>query len=42
MSYCPPETNHVVGQRVARALDVPWVPFFGDMWGFFLARLPGL
>jgi hypothetical protein len=41
MSYCPPETNHVVGQRVARALDVPWVPFFGDMWGFFLARLPG-
>jgi hypothetical protein len=40
LSYCPPESNHIVGQRVARALHVPWVPFFGDLWGFFLAPLP--
>jgi hypothetical protein len=40
VSYCPPESNHVVGGRIARALDVPWVPIFGDLWGFFLAPLP--
>ena len=40
MSYCPPETNHVVGRRIARALDVPWIPFFGDLWGFFLDHSP--
>jgi hypothetical protein len=35
MSYCPPETNHLVGRRLARHLGVPWVPFFGDLYGFF-------
>jgi glycosyltransferase involved in cell wall biosynthesis len=42
MSYCPPETNHVVAHRLARRLDVPWVPFFGDLYGFLEARLPAL
>ncbi len=40
MSYCPPETNHVVARRLARRLDVPWVPFFGDLYGFLEAPLP--
>ena len=38
VTYCPPESNHIVGQRIARTLDVPWVPFFGDLWGFLLPR----
>ncbi len=40
LTYCPPETNHLVGGRIARALGVPWIPFFGDLYGFFLAPLP--
>jgi glycosyltransferase involved in cell wall biosynthesis len=40
ITYCPPETNHLVGQRLARALRVPWIPFFGDLWEFFLAPFP--
>lgn len=40
LSYCPPVTNHLVGRRLARRLDVPWVPFFGDLYGFFLDHLP--
>jgi hypothetical protein len=39
ITYCPPETNLVVGSRLARRLRVPWIPFFGDLYGFFLARL---
>jgi glycosyltransferase involved in cell wall biosynthesis len=42
MSYCPPVTNHVVGYRLARRLGVPWVPFFGDLYGFLQPRLPTL
>lgn len=40
MSYCPPETNHLVARRLALRLDVPWVPFFGDLDGFLDAPLP--
>lgn len=40
ISYCPPETNHVVGSRLARRLGVPWVPFFGDLYGFLKPSLP--
>ena len=40
MSYCPPETNHVVAHRLARRLDVPWVAFFGDLYGFIEKHLP--
>jgi len=40
VSYCPPETNHVVGRRLARLLGVPWVPFFGDLYGFLESPLP--
>lgn len=40
MSYCPPETNHVVGHQLALRLGVPWVAFFGDMYGFLDAALP--
>jgi hypothetical protein len=36
ITYCPPETNHIVGSRLARSIGVPWVPFFGDLYGFFL------
>jgi glycosyltransferase involved in cell wall biosynthesis len=39
LTYCPPETNLVVGSRLARILGVPWIPFFGDLYGFFLAPL---
>jgi hypothetical protein len=39
LTYCPPETNHVVGSRIARATGVPWLAFFGDLHGFFLAPL---
>ena len=42
MSYCPPETNHVVARRIARRLGVPWVPFFGDLYGFLDPPLPAL
>jgi glycosyltransferase involved in cell wall biosynthesis len=42
MSYCPPETNHIVARRLARRLGVPWVPFFGDMYGFLESPLPAL
>lgn len=42
MSYCPPETNHVVAHHLARRLDVPWVPFFGDLYGFLEPALPPL
>jgi glycosyltransferase involved in cell wall biosynthesis len=44
LTYCPPESNHVVGHRIARALGLPWIPFFGDLWGFLLpdrATRPG-
>jgi glycosyltransferase involved in cell wall biosynthesis len=40
MSYCPPESNHLVARRLARRLRVPWVPFFADMYGFLDAPLP--
>lgn len=40
LTYCPPETNHVIGSRLARRLGIPWIPFFGDLYGFFLAPLP--
>ena len=40
ISYCPPETNHVVGSRLARRLHLPWVPFFGDLYGFLRPSLP--
>lgn len=40
LPYCPPETNVVAGSRIARRLRVPSVPFFGDLYGFFLAPLP--
>lgn len=40
LSYCPPETNHLVARQLARRLGVPWVAFFGDLWGFFLEQLP--
>jgi glycosyltransferase involved in cell wall biosynthesis len=39
LTYCPPETNLVIGSRLARILGVPWIPFFGDLYGFFLAPL---
>lgn len=40
LSYCPPETNHLVGRRLSTLLGVPWVPFFGDMYGFLESPLP--
>jgi glycosyltransferase involved in cell wall biosynthesis len=42
MSYCPPETNHLVARRLARRLGLPWVPFFGDLYGFLDPPLPPL
>ncbi|HEX3175488.1 MAG TPA: glycosyltransferase [Methylomirabilota bacterium] len=42
MSYCPPVTNHVVGHRLARRLGIPWVAFFGDLYGFLQPPLPRL
>jgi glycosyltransferase involved in cell wall biosynthesis len=42
MSYCPPETNHLVARRLARRLGVPWVAFFGDLYGFLAPPLPVL
>ncbi len=42
VSYCPPVSNHLVARSLARRLDVPWVPFFGDLYGFFLGHLPTL
>jgi glycosyltransferase involved in cell wall biosynthesis len=42
MSYCPPETNHVAARRIARRLGVPWVAFFGDLYGFLEPPLPVL
>jgi len=41
LSYCPPETNHVVAHHLAKRLGVPWVPFFGDLYGFLASQLPG-
>jgi glycosyltransferase involved in cell wall biosynthesis len=40
MSSCAPESNHLVARRLAQRLDVPWVSFFGDMYGFLDAPLP--
>lgn len=40
LSYCPPETNHLVAHHLARRLGVPWVPFFGDLYGFLDPPLP--
>ena len=40
LSYCPPETNHLVAGRLARRLGIPWVPFFADLYGFLDPPLP--
>ncbi|HEX6106407.1 MAG TPA: hypothetical protein VFZ26_12550 [Gemmatimonadales bacterium] len=40
LSYCPPETNHLVAARLARRLGIPWVPFFADLYGFLDPPLP--
>lgn len=40
LSYCPPESNHLVARRLARRLGVPWVAFFGDLYGFLESPLP--
>ena len=40
LSYCPPESNHLVAHHLARRLGVPWVPFFGDLYGFLDPPLP--
>ena len=42
VSYCPPESNHLAARRIARELDVPWIPFFGDLYKFFLGQFPTL
>jgi glycosyltransferase involved in cell wall biosynthesis len=42
MSYCPPVTNHVVGHLLARRLGLPWIAFFGDLYGFLQPPLPRL
>jgi glycosyltransferase involved in cell wall biosynthesis len=36
LSYCPPETNVVLGSRLARRLGIPWVVYFADLYGFHL------
>lgn len=36
MSNCPPQTDHVVAGHLARQLGVPWVPYFGDLYGFYI------
>lgn len=41
LSYCPPETNVVVGSRLARRLGIPWVVSFGDLYGFHLPARQG-
>jgi glycosyltransferase involved in cell wall biosynthesis len=40
LSYCPPETNHVVAHHLAVRLGLPWVPFFADLYGFLASELP--
>lgn len=40
LSYCPPESNHVVARRLSRQLGIPWIPFFGDLYGFLEPPLP--
>jgi glycosyltransferase involved in cell wall biosynthesis len=40
VSYCPPETNHLVASRLTRQLGVPWIPFFADLYGFLDPPLP--
>jgi len=37
LAYCPPESNLIVGSRIARRLHLPFVPYFGDLYGFLLA-----
>jgi glycosyltransferase involved in cell wall biosynthesis len=36
LSYCPPETNVIAGSRIARRLRLPWIVYFGDLYGFHL------
>lgn len=40
LSYCPPETNVLVGSRLARRLGVPWIVYFGDLYHFHLPSRP--
>jgi glycosyltransferase involved in cell wall biosynthesis len=40
MSYCPPESNHLIARQLSRRLGIPWVPFFGDLYGFLEPPLP--
>jgi hypothetical protein len=41
VSYCP-ETYHLVAHHLARRLGVPWVAFFGNLYGFLDPPLPAL
>lgn len=36
LSNCPPETNHRVAYHIAGRTDLPWAPYFGDLYGFFI------
>ena len=36
VSNCPPETNHVVASTLARRFGLLWVPYFGDLYGYYV------
>jgi len=36
LSTCPPAVNHVVASRLARRTGLPWVPYFGDLYDFYV------
>jgi glycosyltransferase involved in cell wall biosynthesis len=38
VSNCPPESNHLVASRVAARCGIPWVPYFGDLYHFYIGE----
>lgn len=36
LSSCPPQTNHLVASKLARKFRIPWIAYFGDLYGFYI------
>ncbi len=41
ISSCPSESNHVAASLFAKKIGIPWLPIFGDLYGWYLEENKG-
>jgi hypothetical protein len=35
LTNCPPQTNHIVAFQISNKTGIPWIPYFGDLYGYY-------